>query len=535
MRKRIEHPLEGRQLIVEADLFSSFSGKLKESSRGSKLLVALSNCSIMTVSVSPKVEAIYFDGKTNKNILGPGIIFARDFYENLLGDIRFVDICVLIGNPGIGKSQLQYYYLAKIMNPGLLGELPPDINGCTEPPKIVIRQVGKKMIVYDIKERIAYKTNADADLLGCFDPKVALYLYEPGESKDEPFFMDLDLPILATVSPDSRRYKEFQKNNGVPKYMPTYTCDELLAVGNYLAQQTSFPRDMLVEYSRERILDRFVEFGGIFRHVLPSKLSLLKKIRAQSAKAMANCDARKLMSSGDDIEDEHVSSFLMQMNVTRDGPERFEEFTTEFVSLEVKIKLDRIISKVDLKYRIETLVKNDETGFKDILCRQVYESVVATLLTSPTGVQWKARKTRYDGIISTAEWNDFNLKLDGPVMGLPLSFIDMVPNTLYFPTNEKFPAVEFFYKSNDNKLIGFQVTRQLKTWKVIKISAFQKFLNTVGLTDSSKVILYLVPTPSRADESAIEFKNAKVEFVMPTEVFVLKLPLKYVPDSTSGS
>ena len=117
------------------------------------------------------------------------------------------------------------------------------------------------------------------------------------------------------------------------------------------------------------------------------------------------------------------------------------------------------------------------------------------------------------------------MKLDGPVMGLPPTFIDMVPNTLYFLTNEKFPAVVFFFKSKDDKLTVFQVTRQLKAWKATKISAFQKFLNTVGLTDSSKVILYLVPTPSRADEWTTEFNNAKVESVMPTEVFVLKLPL----------
>ena len=58
-RNRIEHALEGRQLIVEADLFSSFYDKLKVSSRDSRLLVALSNSSKKTVPVSPEVDASF--------------------------------------------------------------------------------------------------------------------------------------------------------------------------------------------------------------------------------------------------------------------------------------------------------------------------------------------------------------------------------------------------------------------------------------------------------------------------------------------
>lgn len=167
---------------------------------------------------SPRRWTLHFDGDIYNNISGPGIIFVRDFYEKLLADIRLADTFALIVNPGIGKSQFQFYYLAKIVNTGLLGKLTPDINGCTEPPKIVIRQVGKKMIVYGIRNRIAYRTNADSSLLRRFDPKVALYLYERGESKDEPFFINLRLPILATVYPDTRLYRKFLKHDGESKY-----------------------------------------------------------------------------------------------------------------------------------------------------------------------------------------------------------------------------------------------------------------------------------------------------------------------------
>ena len=158
----------------------------------------------------------------------------------------------------------------------------------------------------------------------------------------------------------------------------------------------------------------------------------------------------------------------------------------------------------------------------------MYEAYAAEMLTSSDGILWKERKTATDGTHST-EWSDLNLKLSGPVLGLFPIFIDMVPDTLYFPLNEKFPAVEFFYKSVDDKLIGFQVTRQGKLRKIVKSSAYRDFLKRMSLEDPSKVILKLIPIPSLASVSSIEFTLAKgeVEFVMPTEVFVVQVPLKY--------
>ena len=67
------------------------------------------------------------------------------------------------------------------MNPKLFGPLPPDHNGYTDGPKIVIWQVGYKMTIYDVESRVAYRCGLDVSLLECFDPKVTLYLFKPGE------------------------------------------------------------------------------------------------------------------------------------------------------------------------------------------------------------------------------------------------------------------------------------------------------------------------------------------------------------------
>ena len=153
---RSKHPLEGRHLIVEEAMFAAFADTLKINERDSKLVIALSNCTVETILKSPGMTAINCDYNFETGIVGVDTLFTREFYEDLLEDIRLNLRCLLIGNPWVGKSLFQFYYLARIMNPKLFGDLPPDLNGCTAAPKVVIRQVGHKMTVYDIENRAAY-------------------------------------------------------------------------------------------------------------------------------------------------------------------------------------------------------------------------------------------------------------------------------------------------------------------------------------------------------------------------------------------
>jgi hypothetical protein len=83
----------------------------------------------------------------------PHQLFIRSFYESLLRVIRSLRHVVLIGNPGIGKSVFQYYYLARILNIDTLGPLPADSFGSTDPPHYVIRQIGSFFEIYDIRAK----------------------------------------------------------------------------------------------------------------------------------------------------------------------------------------------------------------------------------------------------------------------------------------------------------------------------------------------------------------------------------------------
>ena len=150
--------------------------------------------------------------------------------------------------------------------------------------------------------------------------------------------------------------------------MPTYTCDELLAVRDYLVLSINFPEDMRDIYSVEKVKNRYTEFGGIYSHVLPLSIENLNEIRTQSCNAIINCNATKLLTSGESIEDDDKSSFIMQMNVKRDGDKRFVNYVIDFVSKNVKWEIERKILEVKLKDRVYTLIRNDEIGCKNALC-----------------------------------------------------------------------------------------------------------------------------------------------------------------------
>ena len=56
----------------------------------------------------------------------------------------------------------------------MFGDPPKDSNVCTDSPKMVVRQVGNEILVYDIERAVAYVGEASSRLLKCFDPKVTL-------------------------------------------------------------------------------------------------------------------------------------------------------------------------------------------------------------------------------------------------------------------------------------------------------------------------------------------------------------------------
>ena len=497
-----------RLLSIDTNLIKGNLGQFSPEVRDdqSDFLDSLANCRVE--AIGDDIDVI----RLNKlgvpwECLGPQKLFVRQFYPDLLREIRENKRSVLIGNPGIGKSFFQYYYLARILNPSLFGPLPPDCYGSTTPPKIVIRQEGTDaMTIFDIANRQAESViGCPKRLLGCFDPETSLYLMEPGISVAEPFIEGLLIPTLATVSPNPARYKEFCKNGGIAMYMPVFTLAELLAIGKYLLENEHVPELLQPEYSSEQITKRFHQFGGIFRHVLPVSLKYLDMCRSSQSKAISKCNAHALLVSGD-VEDADVSHFIMQYDVERDGGSPFRKYRLSFVNESVASQVQDKLNKGSLDDRRSALIRNDETGFMADACAKIYESVIADQLTSASGVQWRKREVLASSEGKVSEWSNFSLRLNEVVKGHPPPFEEMRPMVLYVSSNPTFPLVEYMYKTEQGELVMFQVTRNKSEKKIVKGSALEQLLGKIKLPIDkvSLLRLVLIPLPSLAQNARFE-------------------------------
>ena len=202
------------------------------------LLKGLSNCTVEHLDNGVTAFTLGGDALLPFNLkFGRNIIYSRPDYPSLLEKIRSLESVVLTSNPGIGKSMFQFYYLVRISNPELLRTqpLPPDSWGSTEPPEVVIQQVGDdRMFIYFIKAQRVYRIGSNRNVFDCFDPKTTLYLHEPEASRSEPMWGRVYCSIRSTVPPDTIRYKQFIKNGGVKLYMPLPTKSDSLSMGEHL-------------------------------------------------------------------------------------------------------------------------------------------------------------------------------------------------------------------------------------------------------------------------------------------------------------
>jgi hypothetical protein len=488
-------------LVLDDELYHHFKPRPDEAQ--SNFLEKLALCRMDPISAD--VSVINFADKKGVTIesLSPDMLFVRPFYPDLLMAIRKRKRAVLIGNPGIGKSFFQFYYLARIMNPSLFGPLPPDCYGSTAAPKIVIRQQGtSSMTVYDIENRKVDRISCNPRIFEIFDPETSLYLMEPGETVTEPFFAGLNIPTLATVSPMLARYKEFCKNGGLRLYMPVFTLPELLAIGQHLMSTGRVPDELLEAYSPASIQSRFETFGGILRHVLPLSLADLDDCILEQQEAVASCDTHALLVSGN-LERVDVSHYIMQYKVHTKGVNPFRTFELNFVSESVAAQVQDKLNRSSMADRVTALIHNDETGSMAAAYPKIYEGVIADLLTTGIGVRWKRREVLSSGVAvkSGDVWADMELKLKDRVDGEVPPFEDMKAGMLYVPLKPNFPFIDMMYKTeNGEELVMIQVTRQKAPVRMVSPSKLMKFLAAVGLSgaDVGKVRLVFIPLPSRA-------------------------------------
>lgn len=245
-----------------------------------------------------------------KRFPGGDTIYERSFYPHLVSTMRGAHPCILlISNPGTGKSVFQFYLLARYLNPSLFKDnkvpQPEQIMfgpKLDEAPKVVIRHLpSQHMEVWFLEQQVVHvikNVYADIGLLMCFDPETTMYFFEPGKTTNiEPFVNEnmLDIPTLATVSPDTSRYKETSKISDI-LYMPVFTENELLAIGRDMRTRPVFDGRLKDLYFDDNIRSRFATFNGIIRHVLPISSSELKESLVNQKAATGTIDAMKFLT-----------------------------------------------------------------------------------------------------------------------------------------------------------------------------------------------------------------------------------------------
>lgn len=457
--------------------------------------------------LSKEISVIDLGAPVDLDGISQSRVFVRSMYNGLLQAIRESKRTVLIGNPGTSKSFFQYYYLARLMCPQLFDPLPPDWNGSSVRPSVVIRQMGNEgMTIYDLNSKTADTIEGSRKkLLTCFDPQSTLYLHEPDSSRDEPLFRRHQVPLLSTVSPDRMRYKECVKGGAAMVFMPTYTQEELVTIASFLQAQGETPKG--VSYSKYSVKERFKRYGGIIRHVIPTGVDAVTLAARDQEAALAEADASALLRSGN-IELPEISHFLVQYKVAQEGEDKFRSYSIDVANRYVRERLQEKFDARSLEERRLTLIRNDDTGFMETECERLYEGALADSLTVNGGVTWRRRRADFfpatsgrKRAVPTAagsDWEEFSLSLKRVERSAAPNFADLEEGVIYQPTEKNYPAVDFIFKSGKGVLVGVQVTRmQTKAAKKVKAGAVLDLLARLGLTaaDASKLELVLVPRP----------------------------------------
>jgi len=437
---------------------------------------------------------------------GSQFLFFREFYGSLLERIRQFERVVLLGNPGVGKSVFAYYYLWRMIQNK--DSLPPDHKGNTNRPQVVLFQSGEK----DFSNMFLSSLTAEAvtedskRLLSLMDPSKSIYFFEPAECKREPYFGNLDIPTVAFCSPDPVRYKEFCKNGGEMLYMPCWSQDELLVVGRFLRDNddnlSAENRALLAD---KEVLERFSQFGGIFRHVIPSRPSYVERCHISQTRAIndfSHSSQRDFFLYKSDLGPQELSHWICQYDVARSGEGAFRNPRLQFVNADVRSKIIKVVNQISLEERIKFLVRNDQVPtFKAKDCEEIYEGVIQDLLISSDGLfveeipyPRNARSRR-----KKEQKFAFTKRHSGHV-----HLKDMKKSTLYCPVKTNESVVDFLLK-HKGKVYGLQVTRSKS--REVKKSTLSKFFKVFGL-NCQNFVYVLIPRPCDADICQLDIKGA---------------------------
>jgi len=352
--------------------------------------------------------------------------------------------------------------------------------------------------------------------------------FVPGCILEEPFHFVWGGQIIATCTPDKRRYKEFVKRGATKLYMPCWTIDELQAVGAYM---NSFSEKFEVDFSPKAILDRFKRFGGIFRYVLPSsKMALLQAERDQIAElndtTLADAYAPYRNIEKTDNNKMNTSHFVLQYNVKYGHQCEKEEFTNFTIDIASDYVKGKFLLQDMKDHEVLQFTENLKQMFKGSMAimPQLFQLVVYNVVGSKH-FEWQ--------IFVNGKWIDhkWSMQYRQRIAKSDKSVANMKPNVLYYPEDAFFPGVDFIFVENsqaDKKVkqaFAIQVTFSATHKKTTSVyRSLYKRLKMNQNTDH--LTIYLITKPAHVEgymntgkKLCVNFKE--VEGDMPNLCFVV--------------
>ena len=445
----------------------------------------------------------------------PETIIIRSFYNRLAQQLLNYHWSVLLGNPGVSKSWFQWYLLYVIASKKVGPGLHVDIRD--QPPTVVVRQNASSYMTYyfpQTEEPQVYETfQVTPALLHYLDPSTTLYLFEPASALIHPYYNVFNGKIIATCSPDERRYKEFVKNKATMFYMPGWTLDELQLVGEHMLTEN---QNQEVDCSPKAIETRYRRFGGIIRHVFPSNMTdLLQSENKQESELndlkLADVFAPYRSIEKRDSNKQNVSHYLLQYCVEYDKPCKYKkdkplQDKLEFTQFSMQIASDYVEERVnkmglndqELLESIQTLKLMFQGGTPKV--SKLFETVVYhTIANQQLGFSWQ--------IFDSGEWKNHKWDITKAKMIDKdcENVINMEPGILYRPVDPKFPGADFVFvkekKSNERRkrAFGIQVTFQKDHHKKSE-SVYQKLYQRLGMDPyNDEITVYLITHPTNVD------------------------------------
>jgi hypothetical protein len=216
--------------------------------------------------------------------------------------------------------------------------------------------------------------------------------------------------------------------------MPCLKLEELKTIGKFLRERSDFPSSMKDLYSESKIIERFEEYGGIFRHVLPKSknyLNNLKKEKTRTIETLTNEAMCKLLINAN-IEDPDISHLVAQYDVETNGEYSFEDYKMMLANKNIPKILKSYITARSMDELKNQLRRTDETGSLEASARDIYEILIFKLHTS--SIQGMKCRTRDNG---NSTWDSNSQYIIEPNQlkpnreSIPLSFELMEKNIVY--------------------------------------------------------------------------------------------------------